>query len=63
MGHYYPWASLEYLLDKMSVEEIFIYYDKMVEAVTGKNNDPDPDIEALKKIYPELGRGGKVVKR
>jgi len=62
LGHYYAWASPNYLLDRCSIEQIFLYYEYMVAALTGKPVNRDrPDLNKLHACYPDLAKG-QVVK-
>ena len=36
LGHYFPWASPDYLLDRMTIEQVFHYYDMAVWNETDK---------------------------
>lgn len=55
MGNLYAWASPEYMLYKMSWEEIMGYIDVFYPQKKKKNNEP-PDRDAFKKAYPNSYR-------
>lgn len=60
MGMMYAWASPDYMLDAMSLDLIFMYYDYGVEALTGRRADNSKlDLEKITKRY---GRG-RVIRR
>ena len=68
LGHHYSWASPTYLLNEMSIDQIFMYYDYMAEQLTGKpagENKNKPDREKFHELYgdkiktpSEMTRGG-----
>jgi hypothetical protein len=65
LGHYYPWMSLDHILDRMSLDQVFMYYDYMAEAVTGRRAGPEkelPDETSILKAHPELREKGVVSK-
>lgn len=50
----YAWASPQYLLNEMSLEEIFFYFDWGYGLMTGKPagiNKNKPDKEKFQEIY------------
>ena len=62
MGMTYPWASPKYLLNEMSLEEIFFYYDWARGLIEGKPagiNKNKPNKEKFHKLYPDkIQKGG-----
>jgi len=55
LGMHFAWASPKYLLNEMSLEEIFMFYNYLVEELTGekvedKNNDT-PDLKGFRNKY------------
>ena len=62
MGHWYPWATREYILKKMNLDQFLLYYRHIpAEGIvtTSKESSKDkPDIKAIKKMM-----GGKRVLR
>jgi hypothetical protein len=59
MGHYYPWARPDYMLNEMSLPLILMYYDYMAEAITGKPAGPNknkPDLRGFRRTY-----GSKII--
>jgi hypothetical protein len=61
MGMIYAWASPEYLLEHMTLRQIFYFYDQGISLLSGKparNSMPQtPDLEGFNKLY------GDVIKR
>jgi len=54
--------SLDYILDKMDVRQMCLYYDYMVEYYTGKPvglGFDEPDLESIHQTYGP----GQVIKR
>ena len=49
MGHLYSWATPEYMLNNMSLDEIVAYIN--VHYPIKKNDKPDR--ESFKRLYPE----------
>ena len=52
----FSWASPDYLLDEMTLEQIFMYYDYMVAELTGEPekagpNKNKPDLDKFHKTY------------
>jgi len=70
LGHFYPWASPDYLLNRMTPEQVFHYYDMMIWLETGEPPAAYAEQfnkEARWKTYPELaptpGGGPRVSSR
>jgi hypothetical protein len=64
MGHWYPWATREYILYKMSAPQVFLYRRMMplegrLKQKTGSGGGEKPDLHALRK----LTKGKKVFGR
>jgi len=55
MGMIYAWASPEYLLNKMSLEEIFFYFDWGTSLLTGKPAGVNKDKPNRKEFYKYYG--------
>jgi hypothetical protein len=54
---------MDYLLDKMSLDQVFMYYEYMVEMLTGKRARPEkdlPDENSILKAHPELKSKGVI---
>ena len=56
MGHWYPWATREYILKKMSYQQLVLYYSMIpqsgrlkIERISDK-----PDLESISNL--KLGR-------
>jgi len=60
MGHWYPWATREYILKKMSYEQLLLYYRMIPESgrLKVQTETRIPDLEGLKKL-----RLGKIIRR
>lgn len=57
MGHYYAWASPDYLLDCMTIDQVFHYAEMMIWNETGdppKSIAEQIDKNERWKAYPEL---------
>lgn len=54
LGHFYPWASPDYVLNKMTLAQVFMYYDSMLEMLDGKDKiiaDPEtPDFLDVMRV-------------
>jgi len=50
MGHLYAWATPEYMLNEMSLDEILAYIG--VHCPVKKDEYEAPDRESFKKHYP-----------
>ena len=64
MGHWYPWATREYILHKMCAPQVFLYHrmiplEGRLKQKTGSDGGEKPDLNALKK----LTHGRKVFSR
>lgn len=54
LGRYYGWASPSYLLNQMTLSQIFMYYDYLGEMITGKpagDKKHKPDLKKFRKIH------------
>jgi hypothetical protein len=64
MGHWYPWATREYMLYKMSAPQVFLYHrmipmEGRLKQKKGFGGGEKPDLNALRK----LTKGKKVFGR
>ena len=60
LGHWYPWATREYILKNMGLPQFLLYY-RYIPAdgiLTIKKQSDTPDVKAIKKLM-----GGKKVLR
>lgn len=55
MGMMYAWASPEYLLNKMSIEEIARYYEHGLAILNNKPSGPNKDKPNKKKFRNTYG--------
>ena len=55
MGMIFSWASPEYMLNKMTIEQIFMYYDHAIGIMTGKPSGPNKDKPNLQGFSDEYG--------
>ncbi|MFW5981528.1 MAG: hypothetical protein ACOCRU_03015 [bacterium] len=54
MGMMFSWASPEYLLNKMTLEQIFMYYDHGLGILKGEPSGPNkdkPDLAGFNDAY------------
>jgi len=59
MGHWYPWATREYIMKKMSYQQFLLYYRMIPESGRLKINEPDrPDLRGMSKL-----KLGKIIRR
>ena len=60
MGHWYPWVTREYILKKMSYQQLLLYYRLIPESgrLTIKELDDKPDLEGINKL-----KLGKIIRR
>ena len=63
MGMVYPWASPEYLLNKMSLEQILFYYDWAKGLIEGKPAGVNKDKPDRQKFHEEYGDKIKTQRR
>lgn len=61
MGKMYAWATPDYLLDHMSIEQVFYYYDKGIEFE--QEIAENQAYEILDKISIALGGKKKTAKK
>lgn len=51
----YAWASPDYLLDHMTIEQIFLYYDQGIKLLNGTAKSPirftSPDLAGFNRAY------------
>jgi hypothetical protein len=59
MGHWYPWATREYILRRMTMEQFILYYSYIPEdgRLVKKKDETKPDIKSIEKFM----KGRKVV--
>jgi hypothetical protein len=52
MGHWYPWATREYILKKMSYQQLILYYSMIPESgrLVMKEIDDRPDLKGINKL-------------
>jgi len=59
MGHWYPWATREYIMRKMNYQQVILYYNLIPESGRLKiQNNDKPDLEAMKKL-----KLGKIIRK
>ena len=60
MGHWYPWATREYIMKKMSYQQLLLYYRLIPSSgrVTIIALDDKPDLEGINKL-----KLGKIIRR
>jgi len=59
MGHWYPWATREYIMKKMSYQQFMLYYRMIPESGRLTLNEPDkPDLKEMNKL-----KLGKIIRR
>ena len=56
MGHWYPWATREYILKKMSYQQLVLYYSMIPQSGRLKIEriNDKPDLESISNL--KLGR-------
>ena len=61
MGHWYPWATREYILKRMTMNLFILYYSYIPEdgRLVRKKDETRPDIKSIEKYM----KGRKVVER
>jgi len=61
MGHWYPWATPNYILKKMSLKQFLLYYKNipMEGRIMARKKDNKPDYDAIERLM----KGRKVVSR
>jgi hypothetical protein len=60
MGHWYPWATREYILKKMSYQQLLLYY-RMIPAIGRLRTteaEGKPDLKGINKL-----KLGKIIRR
>lgn len=64
MALMYPWATKEYLLWKMSLGQIIMYYNLGFDQLYGKENGSDQkDYNEYKKAYDDMVAQGLIKKK
>jgi len=61
MGHWYPWATKDYILNELSWHQVEMYLYRMPQELWKLVfvDDPDkPDLKAIRKM-----RMGKIIRR
>jgi hypothetical protein len=59
MGHWYPWATREYIIKKMSYQQLLLYYRMIPESghLQIKEIDNRPDLQGINRL-----KLGKIIK-
>jgi len=60
MGHWYPWATREYILKKMSCQQLLLYY-QMIPAsgrLQTTETEGKPDLKGINNL-----KLGKIIRR
>ena len=59
MGHWYPWATREYILKKMSYQQLLLYYRLIPEGgkLQIKQTSDRPDLKGINRL-----KLGKIIK-
>lgn len=51
LGHFYPWASMSYLLDEMTMDQWLVYYDYIPTEQrlpnTSRQKEPDRFLDVI----------------
>ena len=60
MGHWYPWATREYILKKMSYQQLVLYYSMIPQSgkLQIERVDTKPDLKAINDL-----KLGKIVRK